>query len=185
MPCIGKLIRINLNSYFPGWDCHGLPIENKALQDLKVSPVLRLASSSQSPYRYNHFCFTQEDPHSLPASTIRDAARETAEREMKIQRAEFEKFGIMADWSKESTYRTLGNDFFRRSSSHSSLILFQTTSTRCGSFVFSRKWYPKVRSLMPHNSLSTCSWPLLSRSYLQRLSTCLLLALLTLRVGGS
>ena len=24
-------------SYLPGWDCHGLPIENKALQDLKVS----------------------------------------------------------------------------------------------------------------------------------------------------
>lgn len=31
---------------------------------------------------------------------------------MKIQREEFEKFGIMADWSKESTYRTLGNDYF-------------------------------------------------------------------------
>ena len=23
-------------SYVPGWDCHGLPIENKALQDLNV-----------------------------------------------------------------------------------------------------------------------------------------------------
>ncbi|KAH0834854.1 isoleucyl-tRNA synthetase [Lanmaoa asiatica] len=64
--------------YFPGWDCHGLPIENKALLDLR------------------------EDPHSLPASVIRGAARRTAEREMKIQREEFEKFGIMADWSKES-----------------------------------------------------------------------------------
>jgi isoleucyl-tRNA synthetase len=31
---------------------------------------------------------------------------------MKIQREEFEKFGIMADWTKESTYRTLGNYFF-------------------------------------------------------------------------
>jgi len=31
---------------------------------------------------------------------------------MKIQREEFEKFGIMADWSKESTYRTLGNDLW-------------------------------------------------------------------------
>ncbi|KAF8553369.1 isoleucyl-tRNA synthetase [Imleria badia] len=76
--------------YFPGWDCHGLPIENKALQDLK------------------------EDPHSLPASTIRTAARKTAEREMKIQREEFEKFGIMADWSEVSTYRTLDHQYEMR-----------------------------------------------------------------------
>ncbi|KAG8216484.1 tRNA synthetases class I-domain-containing protein [Butyriboletus roseoflavus] len=90
VPCIGELIRINVHSYFPGWDCHGLPIENKALQDLK------------------------QDPHSLPASTIRGAARKTAEREMKIQREEFEKFGIMADWSKESTYRTLDHQYEMR-----------------------------------------------------------------------
>ncbi|KAI9460791.1 tRNA synthetases class I-domain-containing protein [Boletus coccyginus] len=76
--------------YFPGWDCHGLPIENKALQDLK------------------------EDPRSLLASTIRTAARKTAELEMKIQREEFEKFGIMADWSKESTYRTLDHQYEMR-----------------------------------------------------------------------
>ncbi|KIJ14582.1 hypothetical protein PAXINDRAFT_100059, partial [Paxillus involutus ATCC 200175] len=73
--------------YFPGWDCHGLPIEMKALQELK------------------------KDPHSLPASTIRDAAKETAEREMKTQKEEFEQFGIMADWGKESTYRTLDHDY--------------------------------------------------------------------------
>ncbi|KAG9311700.1 hypothetical protein JVU11DRAFT_7938 [Chiua virens] len=80
----------NMYSYLPGWDCHGLPIENKALQDLK------------------------EDLHSLLASTIRDAARMTAEREMKIQREEFEKFAIMADWSKESTYRTLDHQYEMR-----------------------------------------------------------------------
>ncbi|KAN0085929.1 tRNA synthetases class I (I, L, M and V) domain containing protein [Tylopilus felleus] len=82
--------------YFPGWDCHGLPIENKALQDLK------------------------EDPHSLPATTIRSAARKTAKQEMKIQREEFEKFGIMADWSKESTYRTLDHQYEMRQ-----LLIFQ------------------------------------------------------------
>ncbi|KAF9226386.1 isoleucyl-tRNA synthetase [Gyrodon lividus] len=76
--------------YFPGWDCHGLPIEMKALQDLK------------------------KDPHILPASIIRDAAKETAEHEMKIQKEEFEQFGIMADWSKESTYRTLDHYYEMR-----------------------------------------------------------------------
>ncbi|KAI6099470.1 tRNA synthetases class I-domain-containing protein [Pisolithus croceorrhizus] len=69
--------------YVPGWDCHGLPIENKALQDLKG------------------------DPHTLAPDTIRSAARETAEREMSTQQEEFKQFGIMADWSPESTYRTL------------------------------------------------------------------------------
>ncbi|KAF8838923.1 isoleucyl-tRNA synthetase [Paxillus ammoniavirescens] len=76
--------------YFPGWDCHGLPIEMKALQELK------------------------KDPHSLPASTIRDAAKETAEREMKTQKEQFKQFGIMADWGKESTYRTLDHDYETR-----------------------------------------------------------------------
>ena len=29
-------------SYFPGWDCHGLPIENKVLKELGVSKVCHL-----------------------------------------------------------------------------------------------------------------------------------------------
>lgn len=100
-----------MNSYLPGWDCHGLPIENKALQDLKVSITTMQAMTNIHP-NYNIPFFVQEEPHSLLASTIRSAARKTAEREMKIQREEFEQFGIMADWNKESTYRTLGNDIF-------------------------------------------------------------------------
>lgn len=108
-----------MNSYFPGWDCHGLPIENKALQDLKASVI-----SPKVMAVITIDFFAQEDPHSLPVSTIRTAARKTAEREMKIQREEFEKFGIMADWSEASTYRTLGNGFFEGSSSHSSLNVF-------------------------------------------------------------
>lgn len=57
------------------------------------------------------FPFAQEDSRSLPASTIRHAARKNAEREMNVQREEFQRFGIMADWNRESTYRTLGNPF--------------------------------------------------------------------------
>ncbi|KAI6006964.1 tRNA synthetases class I-domain-containing protein [Pisolithus albus] len=73
--------------YVPGWDCHGLPIENKALQDVKG------------------------DPHTLAPDTIRSAARKTAEREMSTQQEEFKQFGIMADWSPESTYRTLDHAY--------------------------------------------------------------------------
>ncbi|PBK94614.1 isoleucyl-tRNA synthetase [Armillaria gallica] len=54
--------------YIPGWDCHGLPIENKALKDLGIE----------------------------------------------TQKEEFQQFGIMADWSKETTYRTLGHGYEMR-----------------------------------------------------------------------
>ncbi|KAF8067764.1 tRNA synthetases class I-domain-containing protein [Lyophyllum atratum] len=69
--------------YIPGWDCHGLPIENKALQELG------------------------QDSLTTPASTIRATADATARREIISQKEQYRHFGIMADWSPESTYRTL------------------------------------------------------------------------------
>jgi isoleucyl-tRNA synthetase len=69
--------------YEPGWDCHGLPIEIKAkghLATLKIE-----ATPSQ----------------------VRDKAREVAVSAMEQQQDEFSAFGIMADWSRETTYRTL------------------------------------------------------------------------------
>lgn len=76
--------------YMPGWDCHGLPIENKALQELK------------------------SDARSVPPTTIRTAAREVAHREIERQRGEFQQFGIMADWSRDGCYRTLDHEYEMR-----------------------------------------------------------------------
>ncbi|KAG7446854.1 isoleucyl-tRNA synthetase, partial [Guyanagaster necrorhizus] len=76
--------------YIPGWDCHGLPIENKALKDLG------------------------SDSRSLSPSDVRSAARKTALREIETQKEEFRQFGIMADWSKETTYRTLDHEYEMR-----------------------------------------------------------------------
>ncbi|KAG1872417.1 tRNA synthetases class I-domain-containing protein [Suillus subalutaceus] len=73
--------------YHPGWDCHGLPIENKALEELK------------------------NDSLSLPPNVIRAAAKATAEREMKTQQMEFEQFCIMANWSPQSTFRTFDHEY--------------------------------------------------------------------------
>ncbi|KAK7462821.1 isoleucine-tRNA ligase [Stygiomarasmius scandens] len=83
--------------YIPGWDCHGLPIENKALQELG------------------------QDSVSVPPSAIRSAAHNTAVREVASQKEQFHQFGIMADWSNESTYRTLDHDYEMRQ-----LRIFQT-----------------------------------------------------------
>jgi isoleucyl-tRNA synthetase len=48
------------------------------------------------------------DSVTAPPSSIRAAADATAKREIESQKAQFRHFGIMADWSAESTYRTLG-----------------------------------------------------------------------------
>ncbi|KAI0037150.1 tRNA synthetases class I-domain-containing protein [Vararia minispora EC-137] len=73
--------------YIPGWDCHGLPIENKALQSVA-------------------------DPSTLTPSAIRGLARHTAQRAVDVQKTQFKHFGIMADWDNHAaTYRTLDHDY--------------------------------------------------------------------------
>ncbi|KAG8758951.1 isoleucine-tRNA ligase [Ceratobasidium sp. 428] len=76
--------------YMPGWDCHGLPIEDKALKELKG------------------------DARSIPPTTIRSTARSVALREVERQRGEFQQFGIMADWSHDGCYRTLDHEYEMR-----------------------------------------------------------------------
>ncbi|KAF9482680.1 isoleucyl-tRNA synthetase [Pholiota conissans] len=77
--------------YVPGWDCHGLPIENKALKEMDRKAI------------------------DTPASVIRDGARATALREINSQREQFKTLGVMADWnSEENTYRTLDRHYEMR-----------------------------------------------------------------------
>ncbi|KFO95667.1 hypothetical protein N300_14722, partial [Calypte anna] len=59
--------------YVPGWDCHGLPIELKALSEVKGAENL-------SPIE------------------IRQRARKFAERAIEKQKSAFIRWGIMADW---------------------------------------------------------------------------------------
>ncbi|KAI0827156.1 isoleucyl-tRNA synthetase [Trametes gibbosa] len=74
-------------NYIPGWDCHGLPIENKVLKHLGV------------------------EINQLTPSQIRDEAERFARKEVASQMEQFRAFGIMADWSPESTYRTLDPEY--------------------------------------------------------------------------
>lgn len=70
--------------FMPGWDCHGLPIEIKA-----VAEAADAGNTHLSP------------------PEIRRAARAVALREMQGQRAEFQELGLLASWADEHTYRTL------------------------------------------------------------------------------
>lgn len=62
--------------YKPGWDCHGLPIEMKALKKLNSDQIEQI-----SPIK------------------IRNIASKHAAATQKKQREQFEKFGIMTDWT--------------------------------------------------------------------------------------
>ncbi|NWR69376.1 SYIM protein, partial [Centropus unirufus] len=60
--------------YVPGWDCHGLPIELKALSEVKGA-------------------------ENLSPMEIRQRAREFAEQAIEKQKSAFIRWGIMADWA--------------------------------------------------------------------------------------
>ncbi|WP_320036285.1 isoleucine--tRNA ligase [Halarcobacter sp.] len=68
----GKSVR-----YVPGWDCHGLPIEQKVEEKIGTTKKKE-----------------------LPKSKIRELCREHASRFIDIQRDEFKKLGVLGDWDK-------------------------------------------------------------------------------------
>jgi hypothetical protein len=47
---------LNSSSYIPGWDCHGLPIENKALQELGVR--LSIHAQYKADFALERFTFS-------------------------------------------------------------------------------------------------------------------------------
>ncbi|KAE8313895.1 tRNA synthetases class I-domain-containing protein [Aspergillus transmontanensis] len=83
---LGKRVR-----YVPGWDCHGLPIELKALEAQKG---LKDAGGSVS------------------AAVIRKEARALARRTVKEQMKGFRSFAVMGDW--ENHWKTMDKDFEKR-----------------------------------------------------------------------
>lgn len=67
--------------YVPGWDCHGLPIEHKVSQQL------------------------QKEGKVLSPLEVRQACAAFSNRYIEIQRAQFQRLGILGDWAGE--YRTM------------------------------------------------------------------------------
>lgn len=68
-------------SFIPGWDCHGLPIELKVERELA------------------------QEGKVVSDAEFRKACRQYAEKYIEIQRNEFLRLGIFADW--ENPYRTM------------------------------------------------------------------------------
>ncbi|HRL08973.1 MAG TPA: class I tRNA ligase family protein, partial [Aliarcobacter sp.] len=77
----GKSIR-----YTPGWDCHGLPIEQKVEEKIG-----------------------SEKKKELPKSKLRQLCRDHATKFVEIQKDEFKQLGVIADW--ENPYLTMDFKF--------------------------------------------------------------------------
>lgn len=87
-----KLISGRKVHYHPGWDCHGLPIELKALE-----------------------CLSDKNGAAKDALAVRRAARATALESIGVQKDEFGQFGLLADMrNPDTTYRTLDHGYEMR-----------------------------------------------------------------------
>ncbi|MDR1244072.1 MAG: isoleucine--tRNA ligase [Endomicrobium sp.] len=71
----------NYVPFTPGWDCHGLPIEQLALKELNT------------------------DKNKVDKLTFRKQAADFAKKFVEIQKIEFQRLGILADW--DNPYLTL------------------------------------------------------------------------------
>ncbi|MCM8816236.1 MAG: class I tRNA ligase family protein, partial [Candidatus Omnitrophica bacterium] len=81
------LVKIkSLQGYFapfvPGWDCHGMPIEHQVFQQMGL-----------------------KDKNAVDINSFRKQAHDYAMKFMAIQRDEFKRLGVFADW--ENPYLTL------------------------------------------------------------------------------
>ncbi|RIB05940.1 isoleucine--tRNA ligase [Gigaspora rosea] len=81
-----KVLKGHKVAFIPGWDCHGLPIELKALSELK-----------------------NVDKSLLTPMQIRFTARKCALNTIEIQMSEFRSWAIMGDW--DNSYKTLEKDY--------------------------------------------------------------------------
>ena len=73
--------------YIPGWDCHGLPIEWKIEEAYRAKKL---------------------NKDEVPAAEFRAECRAYAAKWVAVQRAQFERLGVMGDW--EDPYLTMNFD---------------------------------------------------------------------------
>ena len=81
--------------YVPGWDCHGLPIELKALEKSRAQASETAREPPDSPLK--------------DALAVRRAARKLATATVEDQKKSFRQWGIMADW--DNAWKTMDKSF--------------------------------------------------------------------------
>jgi isoleucyl-tRNA synthetase len=92
-----KLGTGNRVHYRPGWDCHGLPIELKALQQNQAAQQEMDKTSGEA------------SAPSMSPIKIRRKASQLAGRTIEEQKKEFKSWGVMGEW--DNPYKTMDRDF--------------------------------------------------------------------------
>ena len=108
--------------YVPGWDCHGLPIEWKVEEAYRAKKL------------------NKDD---VPVAQFRAECRAYAEKWVAVQRAQFERLGVMGDWADpyltmnyaaEATIAASASYFIvRYGSAQSPITPSRSNSARCTS----------------------------------------------------
>lgn len=95
--------------YIPGWDCHGLPIELKALQALQppaaTTAAATAAATTKKKAKGTTAAEAAETGKSMPPAELRRLAAQLARTTVEAQKEGFKSWGVMGDW--ENAYRTL------------------------------------------------------------------------------
>lgn len=84
--CRFRVMRGHRVSHIPGWDCHGLPIEQKALESFKV-----------------------KEHQSISPVDIRSKCKQFAEGTIVQQAEAFRRWGVLADW--KNPYLTMKPEY--------------------------------------------------------------------------
>jgi len=88
--------------YRPGWDCHGLPIELKALQQARTHDASALVDTPKKEA-------AAATGVGLSAGEVRRRARDLATETIDKQRESFRSWGVMGEW--DEPYRTMDQEF--------------------------------------------------------------------------
>ncbi|MGA2540918.1 MAG: isoleucine--tRNA ligase [Verrucomicrobiota bacterium] len=86
--------------YIPGWDCHGLPIEFKVTQEMRKGSA---GSAGVPP------AGAVVPPANFNPAAIRQACDACARKFIDLQRAQFQRLGVLGDW--DHPYLTLNKQY--------------------------------------------------------------------------
>ena len=85
----------------PGWDCHGLPIEQQVVQ--------KLESEWQDYQEHHKYDWTLEEADKHYRYLVRERCRDHAETYVTRQRDQFKRLGVVANW--DAPYLTMNYEF--------------------------------------------------------------------------
>src|SRR5664280_1577137 len=101
--------------YIPGWDCHGLPIEFKVMQEVRKSIFKDTPKEVKDPgvvavtVKLAKVANEGELASLVSAADIRRACEIYACKFVAIQREQFKRLGVLGDW--ENPYLTLNKEY--------------------------------------------------------------------------